>query len=128
MNYPGTIGIILAVILAAVGAFFAYKCFMLWRQVSTSGIAVEVTKNRSFLSINFKLTLVIGALAGLHLFFEIWEMYGLPTAPFIWAFYNFFYYLNLTAIMLVLLIMAITWYKLLSKVDRWDRRLIKPNK
>lgn len=126
MNYLALIGISLAIILAAIGAFFAYRCYMLWRHINISSLGIATTRSRSFLSNNFRLTLIIGGLASLHLFFEIWKLYDAPSTPFIWTVYILLYYLNLIVIMFALLIMAIMWYKLLSTINKWDNRMIKP--
>lgn len=80
-----------------------------------------VTQDRVFLSNNFKLVLIVGALSGLNVLFEVAQYFDPLAKPFI---PNVFYYLNLAAIMTVILILAVSWYNLLSRVKRWDSRWI----
>lgn len=118
------IAISIGFILAGIGAFFAFRCLILWRRISITGVSVEVSKDRSFLSNNLRLVLTIGGLAGLHIFFEMIEQFlTLPAS--IWKIFYFVYYLDLVLMMFVLLILAIVWYRLLSKVSRWDKHWIK---
>lgn len=127
MYYIALVGISVSFILAGIGAFFAYKCWRLWRRSSVSSISIEVTRDRSFLSNNFKLVLIIGGLAALHVFFEMVEYFGLlPQSSFILNVFSIVYFLDLIATMGILLILAILWYRLLLKVSVWDRRWIKP--
>lgn len=122
------IGTGIALILAVIGAFFAYRCVVLWKRVDITGVGIEVTKDRAFLSSNFKLVLVIGGLAGMHIFLEMVERFYSPPAPFFWKVFYFVYYTDLVLLMLVLLVLAVVWYRLLSRVNRWDRRWVKVNR
>lgn len=122
------IGAVIALILAAIGAFFAYKCLVLWKRVDITGVGIEVTKDRAFLSNNFKLVLIIGGLSALHIFLELIERFYSPPTPFFWEVFYFVYYLDQVLLMLVLLVLAIVWYRLLSRVSRWDRRWVKVEK
>lgn len=122
------IGISIALILAVVGAVFAYKCLALWRHMNITGVCIEVTKDKAFLSNNFKHVLIIGGLAGLHIFMEMVEQLYSPPASFFWEIFYFVYYLGLVLLMLVIVVLAIMWYRLLSKVSRWDKRWVKANK
>ena len=118
----------IALILAAIGAFFAYRCVVLWKRLDITGVGIEVTKDRAFLSNNFKLVLIIGGLASLHIFLEMVERFYSPPAPFFWKVFYFVYYTDLVLLMLVLLVLAVVWYRLLSRVNRWDRRWVKVNR
>lgn len=119
------IGISFSLIFACIGAFFAYRCWRLWRHANIAGIGVEVTKDRTFLSNNFKLVIVIGGLAGLHVVFELVQFYLSPSTPLIYNLFHFVYFLNLASIMTAFLMLAIAWYRLLLRVNKWDRRWIK---
>lgn len=125
MNYISLIGIGISLLLTLIGAIYAYRCWMLWRHTSLSGVGVEVTK-RSFLSSNFKLILIVGGLNGLHVIFETAEALDLLSPPWLKDIFELIYYLNIVAIMSVLLILSILWYRLLFRVNRWDKRWIKP--
>lgn len=122
------IGTAIALILAAIGAFFAYKCLVLWRRIDIKGVGIEVTKDRTFLSNNYKLVLILGGLASLHIFLEIVERFYSPPAPFFWEIFYFVYYIDQVMLMLVLVILAVVWYRLLSRINRWNRRWIKAEK
>lgn len=125
MRFIFLIGISFSLIVACIGAFVAYKCWRLWRHANIAGIGVEVTKDRTFLSNNFKLVIVIGGLAGLHVVFELIEFYFSSSTPLIYNLFHFVYFLNLASIMTAFLMLAIAWYRLLSRVSKWDRRWIK---
>lgn len=125
MIYTYFIGIGASLLLTFAGAIYAYRCWMLWRHTSLSGVGVEVTK-RSFLSSNFKLTLIVGGLNGIHVIFETAEALDLVSPPWLKDIFGLLYYLNIVAIMSVLLILSIMWYRLLLRVNRWDKRWIKP--
>lgn len=122
------IGAVIALILAAIGAVFAYKCLVLWKRADITGVGIEVTKDKAFLSNNFKLVLIIGGLAGLHIFLELVERFYSSQALFFWEIFYFVYYLGLVLLMLVLLVLAVVWYRLLSRVSRWDKRWVKVEK
>lgn len=122
------IGISIALILAVVGAVFAYKCLTLWRRMNITGVCIEVTKDKAFLFNNFKYLLMIGGLAGFHTFLEMVEQLYSPPASFFWEIFYFVYYLGLVLLMLFLLVLAVVWYRVLSRVNRWDKRWIKANK
>lgn len=119
------IGISVSLVLTCIGPFYAYRCWKLWRHTSITGIGVVVTKDKSFLSNNFKLVLAVGALSSLNVLFNVAEHFDLLSAPFIVNIFYSVYYLNLAAIMSAILILALSWYKLLSKVNHWDKRWIR---
>ncbi len=121
MDYTSFIGISVSLILTVIGPFYAYRCWRLWRHTNTTSIGAVVTQDRVFLSNNFKLVLIVGALSGLNVLFEVAQYFDPLAKPFI---PNVFYYLNLAAIMTVILILAVSWYNLLSRVKRWDSRWI----
>jgi hypothetical protein len=125
MEHVSFIGISVLLVLTGIGPFYAYRCWKLWRHTNITGISVEVTKDKSFLSNNFKLVLVVGALSSMNVLFNVVEHFDLPSAPFIVNMFYSFYYLNLAAIMSAILILAIAWHKLLSRVNRWDKRWIR---
>jgi hypothetical protein len=128
MDSINLIGIGIGLILAGIGAVYAYSCVMLWRHTNITGVGVEVTKDRSFLSNNFKLVIIIGALSSLHILFELVQNLNLIWTSLTLSIFNVLYYLDLSGVMLALLLLAIAWYKLLSKVNAWDTRWIKPDK
>jgi len=121
MDYTSFIGIGVSLVLTGAGPFYAYRCWKLWRHINTASIGVEVTKDRSFLSNNFKLVLVVGALSGMNVLFEVARYFDLLSQRFV---PNVFSHLVLAAIMIVILILAVSWYNLLSRVRRWDSRWI----
>ncbi|MDO9098151.1 MAG: hypothetical protein Q7U60_08520 [Candidatus Methanoperedens sp.] len=125
MSYISIIGISVSLLLTLIGAFFAYRCWMQWRHTHITGIGAEVTKDRAFLSNNFKLVLVIGALNGVRVIFEAAERLDLLSPPWLWNAFDFLYYLNTITIMSALLILSISWHKVLTKVNRWDKHWIK---
>ncbi len=125
MSYISIIGISVSLLLTLIGAFYAYKCWMQWRHTHITGIGVEVTKDRAFLSNNFKLVLVVGALNGVRVIFEAAGRLDSLSPPWLRNTFDFLYYLNTITIMSALLILAISWHKVLTKVNHWDKRWIK---
>lgn len=125
MNYISSIGIGVSLVITFIGMVYAYNCWRLWRHTKINGIGVEVTKSRTFLSHNFKLVLVVGALSGLHVVFVTMEELHLLSPPWLRNTFDFLYYLNTITIMSALLVLAISWHKVLTKVNRWDKRWIK---
>ncbi len=117
--------IIVSLIFIGTGMFYAHRCWILWNSTTISGIGIVLTKDKSFLKINFILVMVIGALTGLHiLYVELAEHFGLLSAPF-WSVFYMVYYLKIIGIMSAFLILANSWHKLLLKVNHWDRHWIK---
>ncbi len=119
------IGIGISLLLACAGAFFTYRCWKLWKHTNITTLGLWVTRDRSFLTSNFNLVIVIGALSGLHVLLELGERFVDPSIPFIWNLFYLLYYLNLVSIMVVFLMLAVAWYRLLSKVNAWDKRWLK---
>ncbi len=128
MDYITAVGVGVSFILACTGAFFAYKCWRLWRHANITGLGLWVTKDRSFLSNNFKLVIIIGGLASLHVFFELVEQFDIQMPQSFWKVFHILYFFDLIASMAVFLMLAIIWYRLLSKVSTWDKRWITPKK
>lgn len=128
MDYITAVGVGVSFILACTGAFFAYKCWRLWRHANITGLGLWVTKDRSFLSNNFKLVIIIGGLASLHVFFELVEQFDIQMPQSFWGVFHILYFFDLIASMAVFLMLAIIWYRLLSKVSTWDKRWITTKK
>lgn len=124
MGYISFIGIGISLVLTCMLPFYAYKCWRLWKHVNIGGIGAMVTKDRAFLSHNFKLILAVGALNGMHVVFEAVEGLGVLSPAWLRSIFDLLYYVIIIAIMSLLLVLAISWYRLLLKVDRWDRRWI----
>jgi hypothetical protein len=126
MDTISLIGIGSALLFTGIGAFFAYKCLIYWEHTNISSICAEMSKNRSFLSNNFKLVILAGAFSGLRVLLELIEKFNLiPTITVIQDIFHALYYLDISATMLILSILAIIWYRLLSKINAWDKRVIK---
>jgi hypothetical protein len=119
------IGIDISLILAGICAFFGYRCVMLLKDTNITGMGIELTKNRSFLSMNFMFIMVIAGLSGLHIMLGHAERNIISTS-YIHEVINVIYYLDLSGAMLALLLLTIAWYKLLLKVNTWDTYWIKP--
>lgn len=128
MDYITGIGIVASFILACIGAFFAYRCWRMWRHANITGLGLWVTKDRSFLSNNFKLVIIIGGLASLHVFFELVEQLDIQMPQSFWKIFHIMYFFDLIASMAIFLMLAIIWYRLLSKVNTWDKRWVTPKK
>jgi len=128
MDYITTIGIGVSFIFACAGAFFAYRCWRLWRRTNITSLGLWVTKDKSFLSNNFKLVIIIGGLASLHVFFELVEQVDIDASQFFWKIFHIAYFLDLVLLMVVFLMLAVTWYRLLAKVNAWDKRWITTEK
>lgn len=126
MDTISLVGISSALLFTCIGAFFAYKCLIYWEHTNISSISAEISKNRSFLSNNFKLVMFTGAFSGLHVLLELIEKFNLiPTIAIVQDIFHVLYYLDISATMLVISILAIIWYRLLSKINAWDKRVIK---
>ena len=123
MNAP-LIVINLAMIFVIIGSFFAAKSILLWRKTNLAGIGVEVTKSRSFLHNNFLLVLLVGAFTGIHVFLEFLQFTITIESPYFNVLFYVLYYSTLLAIVFVLSLLSFKWYKLLSKVNQWDKRWI----
>lgn len=117
----------LAMILVGVGLYFATISTLLWRKTNIAGVGIEVTKNRSFLQNNFLLVILVGAFAGTHVFIDFLKLTVVPETSYI-EILHFTQALSLLAIMSVLSILSFKWYKLLSKINQWDKRWISGKK
>lgn len=125
MNYISSIGIGVSLVITFMGMVYAYNCWRLWRHTKINSIGAVVTKDRAFLSNNFKLILVVGALSGLHVVFEAMGELHLLLPQWLRNTFDFLYYLNIITIMSALLVLAISWHKVLTKVNHWDKHWIK---
>ncbi len=128
MDYITGVGVGISFILACAGAFFAYRCWKLWRHTNITGLGLWVTRDKSFLSNNFKLVIIIGGLSSLHVLFELVEQLDILMPQTFWKVFHIAYFSDLVALMFVFLMLAITWYRLLSKVNTWDKRWITQKK
>lgn len=124
MNSP-LIVISFAMAIVVIGSFYAIRSIILWEKTNIAGIGVEVTKSRSFLHTNFMLSSLVGAFVAVHVFLEFIQ----HTVPIESTSINrlslAIYYFTVLAIVSFLFLLAFKWYKLLSKVNKWDKRWIK---
>ncbi len=123
MNGP-LIVISFAMSLVVIGSFYAIKSIILWKKINIAGIGVEVTKSRSFLHTNFMLSSIIGAFVAIHVFLEFIQHTVSIESPSLNGLSFALYYFTILAIVISLFLLAFKWYKLLSKVNRWDKRWI----
>lgn len=120
--------LILAIMFVIIGSFYATRSMILWRRTSIAGVGVEVTKSRSFLHNNFILVLLVGAFAGLHVLIELIQNTISIESPYINGLFDVLYYITLLAIVMILSVLSFMWYKLLLKINKWDKRLISGKK
>ncbi len=113
-----------SLILAGVCAFYAYRCIMLLRETNITGVGIELTKNRSFLSTNFMFIMLIGSLSSLHVLLGAVEQQNFISNSLTHDVINVIYCLDVSGSMLALLSLTVAWYKLLQKVHTWDTRWI----
>ncbi len=122
MNYTNSIGLGISLALTLIGMLYTYKCWRIWRNSTIPGVCVEVAQCRSFLSNNFKLILLVWTLNGLHVVIGTLESLDLGLTAWLQNIFNIIYHLNMIIIMSAYLVLAISWYKLLSKINQWDER------
>ena len=125
MSNISIIGTGISMILIAAGMVFVIKNWVLWRNINLTGIGIEVAKDKSFLSDNFKLFMALSVLSGFNLVFELENNLAWFSPPPLKDLFEVLYYLNIITISSIFLILTIMWYKLLSRVVKWDRRWIK---
>ncbi|MCX9014257.1 MAG: hypothetical protein OIN89_05620 [Candidatus Methanoperedens sp.] len=120
--------LILAIVFVIIGSFYATRSMILWRRTSISGVGAAVTKSRSFLHNNFVLVILVGAFAGLHVLLELIQDTVSIESPYINGLFYVLYYITLLAIVAILSVLSFMWYKLLLKINEWDKRLISGKK
>lgn len=118
----------LAIVFVVTGAFYATRSMILWRRTNIAGVGVEVTKSRSFLHNNFVLVILVGAFAGVHVLLELTQDTITVESPVIKELFPLIYYITLLAIVVILSVLSFMWYKLLLKINKWDKRLVSGKK
>ena len=117
MGYMYLTGIVASIILVGVLIYIACRCMMLWRHTPIANISAAVIKDKNFLSYNYNMVMIIGGLAGMHVFMEL-AIIVAPLSGLKQNLFNTIYFLDLAAIMLILMLLTVSWYKLLSNVNR----------
>jgi hypothetical protein len=105
--------LITAVFLTIIGLYLSIISWFSWRGIEDDVMRAKAFLNKKFLNRNFNLVLIIGAFVGLHTLLEFIEILGYPSAliPFAKEI-RLFYFLTLTISMILLVVLAYCWYKL----------------
>jgi hypothetical protein len=103
------------VLIAIIGLYFSIKAWSSWVRVDDEIIRARAFLTRQFLNRNFMLIFITGAFVGLHTLLEFIEIFGYPSALMQFAQeIRILYFLTLTISMLLLVILAYYWCKLVS--------------
>ncbi|MFA4957802.1 MAG: hypothetical protein WC556_12605 [Candidatus Methanoperedens sp.] len=107
--------LVITILIAVIGLYFAFKAWSSWRHTDDEIIRARAFLTKSFLNKNFLLVFLTGAFMGLHTLLEFFEIFGYPSAlmQYVQIFYNI-YILTLTISLLLLVLLAYYWQKLLS--------------
>ena len=105
--------LITAVFMAIIGLFLTIISWFSWRYIDDDFIRAKAFLNKEFLNRNFILVFIAGAFVGLHTLLEFIEIWGYPSEliPFAKEI-RLFYFLTLTISMILLVVLAYCWYKL----------------
>jgi len=107
--------LITTVLITIIGLYFAIKAWSSWRCLDDEIIRARAFLTREFLNRNFMLVFITGAFVGLHTILEFIEIFGYPTALIQFAQeIRILYFLTLTISMLLLVLLAYYWCKLVS--------------
>lgn len=105
----------ITVLIAIIGLYFSIKAWSSWVRVDDEIIRARAFLTRQFLNRNFMLIFITGAFVGLHTILEFIEIFGYPSALMQFAQeIRILYFLTLTISMLLLVILAYYWCKLVS--------------
>jgi hypothetical protein len=102
--------LIFSLIVAAIGIYFSLKCWVRLKKIEIDTLKARAFLDKSFIYTNFKLTLVVLGLVTLHLIMESAEIEGI-LPPELYP----IYYAVFPVIILSLLLMIYSWYRLLYK-------------
>lgn len=115
--------VLIETVIIGIGVFFGHRSYILWKRNNLISIAAIVAKERSFLSEIYNLSVTTFLLGILHVAINVVQEYGsLSTSGK--DFVHILYHLNITAMLLLLTVIVVKWYKILATVDRWDRHWI----
>lgn len=105
--------LIMAVFLAIFGLLLTIMSWFSWRHFNDDFIRAKAFLNKKFLNRNFILVFITGAFVGLHTLLEFIEILGYPAEliPFAKEM-RLFYFMTLTISMILLVVLAYYWYKL----------------
>jgi hypothetical protein len=106
--------LVITVLIAIIGLYFAIKAWSSWVRVDDEILRARAFLTKQFLNRNFVLIFITGAFVGLHTLLEFIEIFGYPSALTQFAYpMRIIYFLTLTASMLLLVLLAYYWRKLL---------------
>lgn len=115
--------VIIEIVIIGIGVFFGHRSYILWKRNNLISIVAIVAKEQSFLSDIYNLSVITFLSGVLHVAINVVQEYGFLSASgkdLVHILYN----LNITAMLLLLTIIVVKWYKILATVDRWDRHWI----
>lgn len=103
------------VLIAIIGLYFSIRAWSSWVRVDDEVLRARAFLTREFLNRNFVLIFSTGAFVGLHTLLELIEIFGYPPALTQFAQQiRIISFSTLTASMLLLVLLAYYWRKLLS--------------
>jgi len=107
--------LVITILIAVIGLYFTFKAWSSWRHTNDEVIRGRAFLTKSFLNKNFLLVFITGAFVAIHTLLEFVEIFGYPSAlmQHVQIFYNV-YILTLAISMLLLVLLAYYWQKLLS--------------
>lgn len=107
--------LVITVLIAIIGLYFAIKAWSSWRRIDDDILRARAFLTRQFLNRNFMLVFITGAFMGLHTILEFIEIFGFPSVLMQFAQeIRMLYFLTLTISMLLLVLLAYYWCKLVS--------------
>lgn len=101
-----------AVLFAIIGLIFAIKAWSLWTRTADDLLRAKAFLTKPFLYRNFKIIFIVGAFVALLTFLEFVEFFGYTSV--LMQFAQLMRFLALTISMLLLVLLAYYWCKLLS--------------
>ncbi len=104
------ISLVFSLIVAAIGVYFSLKSWERLKKSELDILKARVFLDKSFVSNNFKLTLVVIGLVTFHMIMEITELEGALPAILHPVYYGVF-----PVVILILVQMIYMWYRLLHK-------------
>ncbi len=105
-----SISLAFSLIVAGIGVYFSFKSWARLKKSDLDTLKARVFLDKSFVSTNFKLTLVVIGLVTFHMIMEITELGGTLPPELHPVYYGVF-----PVVILILVQMIFMWYRLLNK-------------
>jgi|SRR3989304_5188319 len=106
--------IIIGILFAIIGLYYSSRSWFIWKNMDEDTVRAKVFLTKDFLNENFKIMLIVGFLVAVQFIFELTQFFGFSSIFFVSGQQIEAIYLGtLTLTMLLMVLSAYFWYRLL---------------